>query len=243
MSFFDHLLELRKRLVWSLLGVAVAVGVVYAYIGPVTDFLLSPYLHYVNTGSPNRPVVLSLGDGLAFDMKVSVWLGLVLAAPWLAVQLWLFIKPALKPSEIRLGVPAFLGLGLLFIAGVAFAFHTLLPPMFKFFIDYNKGRGFTPIITLSNLWDMESRFLFWTGLIFEMPAVFFVLALLGLVGPRALLQFWRYAIAIAAVASAFITPTADPVNMALMMAPILLLYAISIGAAAVGAAISRRRQS
>ena len=241
MSFFDHLIELRQRLVWSLIGVAIAVGVVYYYRGPVTDFLLSPYLHYVNDGSQGRPVVLSLGEGLAFDMKVSVWLGLVLAAPWIAVQVWLFIRPALKPSEVRMGVPAFLALGLLFVAGVAFAFHFMLPPMFKFFVDYNRDRGFTPIITINNLWDMESSFLLWTGLIFEMPVIAFVLALLGMVGPRALAKFWRYAVVIAAIAAAVITPTADPVNMAIMMAPILLLYGVSIGAAAAGAAISRRR--
>jgi sec-independent protein translocase protein TatC len=240
MSFFDHLIELRRRLVWALLGVGVAVGAVYNYREAVTAFLLSPYLHYVNDGGGGKPVVLSLGEGLAFDMKISIWVGLVLAAPWIAVQIWLFVRPALKPSEVRFGVPAFLSLGVLFVAGVAFAFKYMLPPMFKFFIEYNQGR-FTPIITISNLWEMESSFLLWTGLIFEMPVIFFVLALIGLVGPLALVKFWRYAIVISAIAAAVITPTADPVNMGIMMAPIMLLYGVSIGAAALGVAMSRRK--
>lgn len=239
MSFFDHLNELRNRLVWALVGAGIAIAAVYYKIEWVTNFLLSPYLHYVTDPAAAKPTVLSLGEGLAFDMKLSVWAGLVLAAPWLALQLWLFIRPALKPAEIRWGVPAFIILGLLFIAGVAFAFRFMLPPMFQFFIDYNRGR-FTPVITISSLWELESRFMFWTGLIFEMPVIFFVLGLLGLTGPLALAKFWRFAIVLAAMVAAFITPTTDPVNMMIMMSPIIALYGVSILTAGLGALLSGR---
>ena len=243
MGFLDHLRELRDRVVWALVGYAVAVGVIYAYRIPITEWLLRPYLRYVTSGVAvnGAPRILSLGEGLAFDMKLSVWGGLVLAAPWIFFQLWRFVRPALKPREARLALPVFVALGLLFILGVLFAWKFLLPPMFQFFIEYNRGR-FDPVITLSSLWEMESRFMFWSGVIFEMPVAALLLGMTGLLRPGALIQFWRWAILGAFVLGAIITPTADPVNMTLMAVPILLLYFLSVGTCAAGRLVTGRKQ-
>lgn len=242
MGFLDHLRELRNRVVWALGGYAVAVGAVYAYRVPITEWLLRPYLHYVNTGVAvdGAPRILSLGEGLAFDMKLAVWGGLVAGAPWIAFQLWRFIRPALKPREARLALPVLVTLGVLFIAGVLFAWKYLLPPMFRFFIEYNRGR-FEPVITLSSLWEMESRFMFWSGLIFEMPVAAFLLGMAGLTRPGTLAKVWRWAILGAFILGAVITPTSDPVNMCLMAVPILLLYFLSIATCAAGRLLAGRK--
>ena len=240
MGFFEHLDELRRRLVNAAAGLALTMGVVYAYREPIVAFLLHPYLKYltVPAGASGLPKILSPGEGLAFDMKLSVWGGLILAAPWLFFQLWGFIRPALKPREARVALPVFIALGILFIAGVAFAYYFLLPPMFQFFIEYNKGR-FDPVITLSSLWDLESRFLFWSGAIFELPVAAFLLGLTGLVAPGTLAKVWRFAILGAFVLGAVITPTADPINMTLMSLPICALYFVSIGTCWAGRVMTR----
>ncbi len=242
MGFMEHLEELRKRLVWSLAGYAVAIGAVYAYRLPLTDFLLHPYLRYLTRGvdAAGRPVILSLGEGLEFDMRLSLWGGLILAAPWLLLQAWIFVRPALKPAEARAALPGFLALGVLFGAGVAFAYYVLLPPMFGFFMEYNRGR-FASTITLGNLWEMESRFLFWSGVIFELPVAALVLGRIGVLTPGALAVGWRWAILGAFILGAIITPTGDPVNMSLMASPILLLYLVSIGTCALGRAMANRK--
>lgn len=242
MGFFDHLDELRKRLVNAAIGLAITMAVIYRYRETIVDFLLRPYLKYltVPAGPGGLPKILSPGEGLAFDMKLSVWGGLILASPWLFYQLWAFIRPALKPREARVALPVFIALGLLFITGVAFAYYFLLPPMFQFFIEYNKGR-FDPVITLSSLWDLESRFLFWSGAIFELPVAAFLLGLTGLLAPGTLANVWRFAILGAFILGAVITPTADPVNMTLMSLPICALYFVSIGTCWLGRVLTGRK--
>lgn len=244
MGFFEHLDEMRRRLVNAAIGLALMMAVVYNYREAIVDFLLRPYLKYLTVPAggdvTGLPKILSPGEGLAFDMKLSVWGGLILAAPWLFFQLWGFIRPALKPREARVALPVFIALGVLFIAGVAFAYYFLLPPMFQFFIEYNKGR-FDPVITLSSLWDLESRFLFWSGAIFELPVAAFLLGMTGLVVPGTLAKVWRLAILGAFILGAVITPTADPINMTLMSLPICALYFVSIGTCWLGRLLAGRK--
>jgi sec-independent protein translocase protein TatC len=150
----------------------------------------------------------------------------------------MFIIPGLTRKEKRILLSAIPAITLLFVIGVLFAWFILVPPALSFLSTFQE-----PLIKTEWVADEYLGFvtalLFWMGVAFETPLVFFVLALMGIVGAGALLKNWRVAIVGAAIAAAFITPTVDPVNMMLVMGPLMALYALSILLVVIGRRISK----
>ncbi|MBE2183436.1 MAG: twin-arginine translocase subunit TatC [Anaerolineae bacterium] len=221
MSLLDHLNELRSRAVKT--AIAVAIGFVFGMlIAPqVLDILRQPY------GSENQFIALGPTDAVVSFFRVALMVGGILAVPVITYQLLMFILPGLTNKERRYLLTALPAIFLLFIIGVLFTWFVLIPPAIGFFDNFMPDL-FNPQWTAERYLGFVTALLFWMGAAFETPLIFFVLSLLGLVQASVLLKNWRVAIVGAAVAAALITPTIDPVNMMLVMGPLLALYLLSI---------------
>jgi sec-independent protein translocase protein TatC len=238
MTFFEHLIELRKRIINSLVSIAV---------GAMIGWVVAP--HFVNWIT--RPMIKALGDAhldqklvythpagyLNLLITLSIYLGLVLASPWILYQIWLFVAPALYKHE-RSAITGFLfSTVFLFLAGIAFGYFIMLPYILRFLISFQGP--VVPLISINEYFDLILMILLGLGLVFELPILIFFLSLFGIVTPKFLLQNFRYAILIIAIVAAIITPTPDATTMLIFMAPMVGLYFLGVG---VSWLVVRRRE-
>jgi sec-independent protein translocase protein TatC len=222
MSFLDHLAELRDRLIRAVLGLVITAGLAMVFANQILRYLLTPI-------GQDEFLLQTLGptEGVIIYFRVALMSGAILAIPWITWQAWMFIMPGLTSKERRwvlLSIPA---TTLLFLIGVMFSWFVLMPAALNFLQNFQSDI-FRAEWTADQYVAFVTSLLFWIGVSFEMPLVFFVLARLGLVGPKVLRKNWRLAIVGSALAAAMITPTIDPFNMALVMGPLLVLYVLSI---------------
>jgi len=182
---------------------------------------------------------IEVTEELGVFMRVALMSGIAIMLPYIAFEIWLFVAPGLKPRERKMGLAGIPLAVFLYLSGMAFTFFSLLPTALPFL------SGFTDI---NASWSAREYFGFvtglmlWIGLFFEFPLVIYILTSIGLVKPDILIQQWRLAIIVIAVISASVTPTVDPVNMGLVMLPMILLYFISIGLSYIAYAGRRKRQ-
>jgi Tat protein translocase TatC len=226
MPFLEHLEELRVRLVRVLLalvaGFAAGLWIVQRFEfvnllkAPIAPFLKMSGGKLVAT-SPTEPVMITL--------KLALVVGLVLASPVLVYQIWGFFSPALYAKEKRVVVPALTFGLLLFCAGGAFAFVYLLPQALPILLGF-QTEGLEILITFDNYFSFVVQLVVAMGICFEIPLIMIVLGALGIITPGALNRFRRYAIVLAAVAGAVLSPGTDVLSMILMTVPILVLYEI-----------------
>ena len=225
MSFLEHLDELRKRIVASLIGVALGVLASFAFINPIVNFILKPTWQVLPAGS--RMIYTQPGEAFGLYIQISLIAGVVLAAPWIMYQVWLFIAPGLYANEKRLAIP-FVALGTLgFITGTVVNHYLTFPFMMRFFASFN-----TPDLVfmprLEDVFDLYTKMLLGMGLVFQMPMVVYTLAKLRMVSARFLLKHFKYAFLIIFIVAAVITPTGDMVTQAIFAAPMVGLYVLSI---------------
>lgn len=221
MGFLEHLDELRKRLTRAVLGLAFTTALSILFADRVLAYLITP------AGENMRLQTLGPTEGVVIFFRVALLSGGVLAIPYITYQLWAFIAPGLTRAERRwvyLSIPA---TTLLFLVGLAFAWFILMPAALSFLRQFQSDI-FEAGWTADQYVAFVTALLFWIGLSFEMPLIFFILARVGLVSPGALRRNWRVAVIGSAVLAALITPTIDPFNMTLVMGPLLVLYALSI---------------
>lgn len=234
MGFFEHLGELRDRLLKA--GIALIIGTVIGAIFAQQglQILRGPFCNIVEASAEcPRWQLLDPTSGVVVYLRVAVMIGGILAIPVITYQVIMFIVPGLTSRERRmvlLSIPAITGL---FLIGILFTWFILLPPALGF-LDSFLPDLFRPEWTADGYLSFVTSLVFWMGVAFEMPLVFFVLSLLGLVTSMALRQNWRVAIVGTSIMAAFITPTIDPVNMFLVMAPLLGLYLLSIVLVSIG---------
>jgi sec-independent protein translocase protein TatC len=231
MTILEHLDELRERLTKAVLALVAGTLVGLVFAGDVIEYLLIP-----NAGEPVN--VLGPTGSVVNYFRVSLLVGAILAIPVMTYQILMFVLPGLTRKEKRILLLSLPAITLLFLIGVAFAWFVLTPPALSFLKGF-QPHIFRPEWVADEYLGFVTALLFWMGVAFETPLVFFVLALLGIVSPAGLLNNWRVAIVGAAVAAAFITPTVDPVNMMLVMGPLLALYALSIVLVVIGRRISK----
>jgi sec-independent protein translocase protein TatC len=161
-------------------------------------------------------------------MRVALLIGFAAALPYIAFELWLFAAPGLHRGSRFTGLLAIPLVVIFFVAGMAFAYFAMLPTALPFLLNF---LGMNPQIRPSSYITFVTGLMFWIGVAFEFPLVVYVLAAVGFVNHKMLIDQWRFAVVIIAVLAATITPTVDPVNMSLVMAPMIVLYFISIGLA------------
>ncbi len=235
MGFFEHLMELRDRLLRVFLALIVGTAVGVAIASPVLEYLLQPYAALYTEGRQLQ--VLGPTGAVVAYFRVSLLIGGILSVPLITYQLLMFILPGLTRRERRFVLGAILPITVLFLIGVAFSWFVLMPPAISFLEGF-QSEIFQPEWTADEYLSFVTALLFWMGVAFETPLVFFTLSLLGIVNARNLIRNWRGAVVGAAIAAAFITPTVDPVNMFLVMGPLLGLYIISIFLVMIGTRIS-----
>ena len=229
MPFLDHLEELRWRILWSLLAVILGFAAgLFVVTNPnidVMQILLDPAQDLF--GGEWLPQALSPTDHFFVLLKVSLWIGLILASPTLVHQVWYFLAPALEKHEKRAIVPAlYMGL-VLFLAGVAVAYFIVLPVSLRFLIGI--GTEFMTQGWTANLYyGFIVKLLLAMGLIFELPVVILVLSVLGLVTPRFLRTKRRHAIVAGTILASMISPGDLLVATAVMTGALILLYEFSI---------------
>jgi sec-independent protein translocase protein TatC len=219
MPLMGHLRELRNVLIKCGIALAVTTSISFLFTTQVLQFLIAPYGNILETIDPT--------ENITTYFRVALVSGAVLAMPFLVYFIWSFIAPGLEAKEkryVRYVVP---GATFLFLLGVAFAWGLMLPAAIGFLSTFQptifhtswRASAYIPFVT---------SLLFWIGVAFELPLVVFFLAKLKIVTARQLLGWWRFAVVGAAIVAAFITPTVDPFNMLLVMAPLIVLYFLSI---------------
>jgi sec-independent protein translocase protein TatC len=225
MTMIEHLRELRKRLIYSLIGIAIGFGVVYWYSDDVFNFLIAPLIQALPAGQEKRLVYTGLAQPFMIDMKVGVFGGIILSLPFLLYQIWAFIAPALHKHERRFVVPVITSALLCFIGGAAFAYYVAFPIAFNYFLSYTTV-NIQPMISIEEYLDFVEKMLLGFGAMFEMPLVILFLARMGIVSPQFLNKNRRWAILVIAVAAAVFTPP-DALSMAVMGVPLYALFEIS----------------
>ncbi len=219
LSLIDHIEELRRRLLIALAALAVGVSASFFFSEKVVNLMTFPI------GGIDKLQSIEITENIGVYMKVSLLCGVILAFPVIIYELLMFILPGLKPEEKRVVIRSIPMVTFFFVGGVAFAFEIMLPAALPFLTSF---LGVTTNPRLSNYIDFVSRLVFWVGICFELPLFVYLLARFGAVTPKFLLKYWRQAIVIIAIVAAVVTPTMDPVNMSLMMTPLIVLYFLSI---------------
>ncbi len=241
MSFFEHLVELRRRILYAIaflsggivLGLLISQQVTWWFARPVLKALDDA--HVAN----NRLIYTSPMGALTLYITLGIYIGLVLALPFVLHQIWLFVAPGLYKHERR-AVVWFVGSGtMLFLAGAAFGYYVALPMTLKFLLSIQGP--FQPMISVNEYFNMALVVLAGLGLVFQLPILIFFLALFGIVTPKFLWQNFRYAILIISIIAAAITPTTDALTMLVFMAPMIVLYLLGIGVAAIVVRGKRKR--
>jgi sec-independent protein translocase protein TatC len=228
MSFLEHLDELRKRLMWAIGALFAGFLIALFFIDTIFGFIMRPLAATLPAG--RKMIYTEPTEAFMLQLKVAALAGVVIAAPAVMWQLWLFIAPGLYRREKRLALPFIVSTSLLFVAGAAFNHYVVFPIAFTFLGSFTKDyMEFMPRIT--PVFSLYSQLLLAFGIIFQMPVLVFTLARLGLVTAGFLWKNTKYAILIIFVISAVITPTSDVVTQTLMAAPMLVLYVVSIGIA------------
>jgi sec-independent protein translocase protein TatC len=227
MTFLDHLEELRKRLMISFVAVAVGFLACWAFAEPIFGKLQEPLTAFLPPG--DKLAYTRLTAPFFLYMKVAFFGGLFVASPVILLQLWLFIAPGLYRRERRMALPFIIFGTLFFIAGGYFGYRFILPATCSFFVE--TGKQFKQMVTVDDYFSFASVIILAAGLIFETPILIFFLARLGIVTPAFLIQKFKYAVVLAFVISAIVTPTPDMVTQAALAVPMILLYLIGVGVA------------
>ena len=220
MLLSDHLDELRRRIMWAVLGVILATIAGMVFADQFIAILATPI------GGLENLIAIEITENISVFMRVSFLSGVIISLPFVLYQIFAFILPGLEPNEKRWVFIILPFATILFVCGSLFAYYVMLPTALPFMITFIGGVRTTP--RLDNYFKFVTGLIFWIGISFELPMLMFLLAKLRLIKTEILIKGWRFAVAIIAVLAAVITPTPDPVNMGILMIPLFALYLLSI---------------
>ena len=219
MSFWEHIEELRGRLLIALIALAIATASSFLFADQLIYILAEPI------GSTDALQSIEVTENVSVFMRVALLSGFAISLPVILYELLAFVLPGLKKNEKRWVFTAIFFGTILFFCGAGFAYFVMLPASVRFLVDFlaveTKPR-------LSSYINFITNLIFWMGIAFQFPILIFTLAKLRVVSVKALAKGWRISLVIIAVLAAMITPTVDPVNMALLMAPLFVLYLLSV---------------
>ncbi|HET59724.1 MAG TPA: twin-arginine translocase subunit TatC [Chloroflexi bacterium] len=216
---WEHLNELRKRIVYAVIGLAITTAASFIFTEQILAFLAQP------AGGIGALQAIHVTETIEAYMRISLMSGLIFALPWISYQVLAFVLPGLEAHEkkwVYMGIPA---ITVLFLSGVIFTYYIMLPAAIPFLLQF---LGINTVPQVSDYVNFVTSLMFWVGVAFQMPLIAFVLAKLRILKAVHLSSQWRIAIVAIAVAAAVITPTGDPINMGLLMLPLSVLYGLSI---------------
>jgi sec-independent protein translocase protein TatC len=227
LSFLDHLRELRKRLGRALVGVAVGMLAVGWFVEGIFHRLMQPVLDSL----PEKQRAIhytSYIEPLMVYLKVALYGGIFVAVPWVLYQLWQFIAPGLYRKEKKVVVPFLVSGTLLFYTGAAFCYWLIMPAAFPAMAAIASDASLSPVLTMNEQLSLVLGMLLGFGVVFELPVVIAFLSMIGVVHWTTLAKYRRIAVVVNVTVAAIITPTGDPLNLALMAVPMILFYEIGI---------------
>ena len=231
MSLIDHLTELRKRLLWSFVYIIIIFIVCFYFASDLFYFLAKPLVNLLQTDKGQGFIYTALQEAFFTELKIAFFFALFFSFPLVATQIWKFIAPGLYFNEKKAFLPFLIATPILFFAGGAMVYYLISPIAWKFFLSYqNLNSTGIPIRLEAKMGEYLSlmmRFIFAFGLAFQLPVVLGLMAKVGIVDYLSLKKFRKYAIVIAFLAAAFLTPP-DPFSQISLALPIILLYEISI---------------
>jgi sec-independent protein translocase protein TatC len=230
MSFLEHLEELRKRIIYSIISVAVGFFVCWGYAERIFGLMQQPIMIALKrNGMPEKLVYLSPTEPFNLYLKIGLMAGVFVAAPFILYQVWMFISPGLYRNERTYVVPFMISTIALFVGGGYFGYKLVYPQALEFLIGY--GKQFQPMITINEYTDLFLTIILGLGAVFELPILVFFMALMGVVTAGWMWRNLRYSILAIFTIAAILTPTTDILNMCVFAAPMIVLYLLSIGIA------------
>lgn len=224
MSFFDHLGELRKRILFSFAFILIFFLVSWTFVDKLYHWFSIPVLQFLPAGE--KLAFTSLTEPFMMYIKIAFISGAFISSPFIFYQLWAFITPGLYKNEKKMVIPFVFFTTFFFIMGGAFGYYAIFPWACKFFLEV--GSDFNAIITINDYFSLAFRVLLGISLIFELPVLSFLLAKMGLISSRFLIKHFKYAIVIIFVIAAVITPTPDIITQSMFAVPMMLLYLLSV---------------
>ena len=226
MGFLDHLDELRKRIVYSVYAFVAACILPAIYWERLFKYMAEYFGQYGAHLIYTRPM-----GAFMFSMQICLLAGLLLSAPFIFSQLWLFVAPGLYAKEKRVVVPFVLLSSMMFGAGAVFSHKVAFPSMWQFFASYDGMGGMQFFPTIDETFSFYVWMILGLGLVFQMPLLVYFLSRFGIVTAGFMIKQFRYALLIIVVLAAIITPSADIASQMTFAVPMLVLYVISIGVA------------
>ena len=228
MSFLEHLDELRKRIIRALLSLCLGVAVAAYFIEEIYSFVMLPLRQMLRPGE--TMIYTYPTEAFMLYIRIAVIAGLFISAPLIFWQVWLFVAPALYAKERRYAIPFVVLSSIGVLSGAAFSHYIAFPLMWRFFGSFSNDLvSFMPRIEDS--FSLYMRMLLGMAVIFQMPALVFFLARMGVVSARWMARHFKYAVLVIFVVAAIITPSADYASQLIVAAPMLLLDILSIGIA------------
>jgi len=227
MTFLEHLEELRKRLLISIVAILVAFIACWNFADRIFGWLSLPVTKFLPPGE--KLVYTRLTEPFMLYMKVAFYAAIFVAAPVILSQLWLFISPGLYKRERRWAIPFIIAATFFFLLGGYFGWRVLLPGMCDFFLK--TGGQFRQMIKADEFLSFASTVVLGAGAVFETPMLIFFLARLGVVTPAFLMRGWKWAIVGSFIVAAIVTPSPDPVNQTAFALPLIALYFLGVGIA------------
>jgi len=225
MSFLEHLDELRRRILYSIYVLTACCAVTFYFWEPLFEYYVTYFGQHGGKLIYTQPMA-----GFMFSLKISALAGLGIASPFIFTQVWLFVAPGLYAKEKKVVIPFVLFSSLFFFTGAYFAHRIAFPSMWTFFASYQMG-GLEYMPTLDTTFSFYVKTVLGLGLVFQMPMLVFFLARFGVVSARLMLKYFKYAVLAIVIIAAILTPSSDPVNLAIFSVPMVGLYIVSIGVA------------
>ena len=242
MSFLEHLGDLRRKITVSLIAICITFVITFNYSEYILKFLMFPlrynldfsvkkmYIYFVPQDKLHNTklVFLAPAEGFWMNMKIALVTALIIALPILFQQLWSFISPGLHIKEKKYVVPFIFIATVLFLVGAAFCFFIVLPFAMGFLLTYKIGDFMMPMLSVGQYVDFCLKFILAFGIVFELPIFVVFATRMGFVTTKTLAKNRKYAILIAFIVAAFLTPTPDAFNQTLMAVPMIILYEVGI---------------
>ena len=218
-SFFEHVGALRKHILRSVVVLLICAVVGFAFLSPLLEFIAQPI------GGLSELQAVDVTEPIGVGMRVVLLAAFAVALPYIIFEIFLFVAPALPRRTRVIGLFTIPLVVIFFFGGMAFAYYLILPtglPVLLNFLDVSTQ------IRPSSYVRFVTNLMFWIGALFEFPLLAYILTVMRILSPSVLLKNWRIAVVVISVLSALITPTIDPINMLLVMVPLMLLYGLSI---------------
>jgi sec-independent protein translocase protein TatC len=235
-SFVSHLVELRDRMIRSLVVVLILFGVCFYFSGDIMKFLSQPLYQALPAGT--RPIFTDQAGAFFTLTKVSFLTALLAALPWVLYQAWAFVAPGLYDHEKRFALPLIVSSVFFMLVGISFAYYFVLPAAYKFFISFSEQTGAETLQDLQKYWDFTLAIFFGFGLTFEVPVVEMLLVKLGMVTTQQLREARRYVVVAAFVVAAVLTPP-DVLSQFMLAIPLIILYELGIWLSGFIASVSK----